>query len=177
MFLVLEVHGQVLNVPPPKKSQGVKSGDLGGQEKQKRGHPHQHAQSSDAEVHSSASRKGVHGFSVEIPGSGKHSFSPSSDSLTDVWAPTVHKPFYNQAFCDYVMHSSLFAYREFNSNFTCGDPTILPYEHIHSQSRGTVGHNVHLPREWQILNVYAPCLITFTGAPLSVHLFHPTINL
>ncbi|GBM05150.1 hypothetical protein AVEN_197712-1 [Araneus ventricosus] len=39
------------------------------------------------------------------------------------------------------MHSS-FAYRQFNSNFTCGEPTILPYELIHSRNRGTVGHNV-----------------------------------
>ncbi|GBL98662.1 hypothetical protein AVEN_19711-1 [Araneus ventricosus] len=28
-------------------------------------------------------------------------------------------------FVEYVMHSS-FAYQQFNSNFTCGDPTILP---------------------------------------------------
>ncbi|GBN36188.1 hypothetical protein AVEN_241700-1 [Araneus ventricosus] len=39
-------------------------------------------------------------------------------------------------FVDYVMHSS-FAYRQFNSNFTCGDPTILPYKLIHSRNRGT----------------------------------------
>ncbi|GBM39488.1 hypothetical protein AVEN_261396-1 [Araneus ventricosus] len=39
-------------------------------------------------------------------------------------------------FVDYVMHSS-FAYQQFNSNFTCGDPTILPYELIHSRNRGT----------------------------------------
>ncbi|GBM78607.1 hypothetical protein AVEN_218424-1 [Araneus ventricosus] len=82
------------------------------------------------------------------------------------------------------MHIS-FAYREFNSNFTCGDPTILPYELIHSRNRATIGHNVCLPREWQVLDVYASRLITLTppeyGAPwetlLSVNLFHPAINL
>ncbi|GBM68295.1 hypothetical protein AVEN_126833-1 [Araneus ventricosus] len=128
--------------------------------------------------------KGVGGFSVETAGSGKHPFSPSSDSLTDAWAPTVHKLCHNQASVDYVMHSS-FAYRQFNSNFTCGDPTILPYELIHSRNRGSVGHNVRLPRARQVLEVYASRLITLTppeyGAPretlLSVHLFHPTINL
>ncbi|GBL94322.1 hypothetical protein AVEN_16836-1 [Araneus ventricosus] len=57
-------------------------------------------------------------------------------------------------FVDYVMLSS-FAYRQFNSNFTCGDPTILPYELIHSRNRVTVGHNVRLPRSWQVLDVYA----------------------
>ncbi|GBL92065.1 hypothetical protein AVEN_102612-1 [Araneus ventricosus] len=46
-------------------------------------------------------------------------------------------------FVYYVMHSS-FAYREFNNNFRCGDPTILPYEFIHS--RCTVDNNVSLPR-------------------------------
>ncbi|GBM99752.1 hypothetical protein AVEN_268023-1 [Araneus ventricosus] len=85
-------------------------------------------------------------------------------------------------FVDYVMHSS-FAYRQFNSNFTYGDPTILPYELIHSRKRDTVGHNVCLPRAWQVLDVYAPRLITSPeyGAPcetlFSVHLFHPAINL
>ncbi|GBL73070.1 hypothetical protein AVEN_96763-1 [Araneus ventricosus] len=87
-------------------------------------------------------------------------------------------------FVDYVMHSS-FAYRQFNSNFTCGDPTILLYELIHNRNRGTVGHNVRLPREWQVLDVYEFRLITLTspeyGAPcetlLSVHLFHLAINL
>ncbi|GBM79455.1 hypothetical protein AVEN_96313-1 [Araneus ventricosus] len=82
-------------------------------------------------------------------------------------------------FVDYVMHSS-FAYRQFNNNFTCGEP----YELIH-RNRGTVGHNALLPRAWQVLDVYASRLITLTlpeyGAPcetlLSVHLFHPTINL
>ncbi|GBO02330.1 hypothetical protein AVEN_151999-1 [Araneus ventricosus] len=78
-----------------------------------------------------------------------------------------------------------FAYRQFNSNFTCGDPTILPYELIHSRNRGTVGRNVSLPRAWEVLDVYACRLITLTppeyGAScetlLSVHLFLPTINL
>ncbi|GBM45903.1 hypothetical protein AVEN_211969-1 [Araneus ventricosus] len=85
---------------------------------------------------------------------------------------------------DYVMHSS-FAYRQFHSNFTCGDPTILPYELIHSRNRGTVGHNVRLPRAWQVLDVYASRLIKPTpqeyGAPcktlLLVHHFYPAINL
>ncbi|GBO26231.1 hypothetical protein AVEN_117893-1 [Araneus ventricosus] len=87
-------------------------------------------------------------------------------------------------FVDYVIHSS-FACRLFNSNFTCGDPTILPYELIHSRNHGTVGHKVRLPRAWQVLDVYTSRLITLTpteyGAPgktLSfVHLFHPAINL
>ncbi|GBN72418.1 hypothetical protein AVEN_17000-1 [Araneus ventricosus] len=85
---------------------------------------------------------------------------------------------------DYVMHSS-FAYRLFNSNFTCGDPTILPYELIYSRNRGAVGQNVHLPRAWQVLDVYASRLMTLTtseyGAPcetlLSGHHFHLAINL
>ncbi|GBN62110.1 hypothetical protein AVEN_201463-1 [Araneus ventricosus] len=83
-------------------------------------------------------------------------------------------------FVDYVMHSS-FAYRQFNSNFTCGET----YEFIHSRTRGTEGHNVRLPRAWQVLDFHASSLITLTpleyGAPceslLSVHLFHPAINL
>ncbi|GBL95844.1 hypothetical protein AVEN_227098-1 [Araneus ventricosus] len=87
-------------------------------------------------------------------------------------------------FVDFVMHS-FFTYRQFNSNFTCGDPAILPYELIHSRNRGTVGHNVRLPRAWRVLDVYASRLRTLTlpeyGAPsetlLSVYLFHPTINL
>ncbi|GBO14865.1 hypothetical protein AVEN_10696-1 [Araneus ventricosus] len=66
------------------------------------------------------------------------------------------------------MHSS-FVYRQFSSNFTCGDPTILQHELIHSRNRGTVGHNVRLSRAWQVLDVYASRLITLTppeyGAP------------
>ncbi|GBL80473.1 hypothetical protein AVEN_199520-1 [Araneus ventricosus] len=84
---------------------------------------------------------------------------------------------------DYVMHSS-FAYRQFNRNFKCADPTILPYELIHSQNCSTIGHKVRLPRAWQVLDVYSSRLITLTpqeyGAPcetlLSVRLFHPAIN-
>ncbi|GBM94596.1 hypothetical protein AVEN_263548-1 [Araneus ventricosus] len=87
-------------------------------------------------------------------------------------------------FVDYVMHS-FFPYWPFNSNFTCGDPTILPYELIHSRNRGTVGHKVRLPRAWEVLDVCTSRFITPTppecGAPcetlLSVHLFHPTKNL
>ncbi|GBL67184.1 hypothetical protein AVEN_73580-1 [Araneus ventricosus] len=59
------------------------------------------------------------------------------------------------------MHSS-FAYRQFNSDFICGHPTILPYEIIHSRNRGTVGHNVRLSRAWQALDVNASRLITLT---------------
>ncbi|GBO28033.1 hypothetical protein AVEN_184629-1 [Araneus ventricosus] len=87
-------------------------------------------------------------------------------------------------FVDYAMHSS-FAYRQFNRNFTCSDPTILPYELIYSQYCGIFGHIVRLPKAWQVLDVYASCLIILTppeyGSPcetlLSVHLFHATINL
>ncbi|GBL85337.1 hypothetical protein AVEN_222790-1 [Araneus ventricosus] len=57
---------------------------------------------------------------------------------------------------------SSFAYRQFNGNFTCGDPTILPYELIHSRNRGTVSHNVRLPRAWQVLDIYASRLIILT---------------
>ncbi|GBM67941.1 hypothetical protein AVEN_185360-1 [Araneus ventricosus] len=41
-------------------------------------------------------------------------------------------------FMDYVMHSS-FAYRQFNSNFTCGDPTILTYRSV---LRGEISSSV-----------------------------------
>ncbi|GBM50555.1 hypothetical protein AVEN_1941-1 [Araneus ventricosus] len=46
-------------------------------------------------------RKGVDGFSVETPGllTDPVPISPSFDSLTDTWAPTVHKLSHNQAFC------------------------------------------------------------------------------
>ncbi|GBM44987.1 hypothetical protein AVEN_225737-1 [Araneus ventricosus] len=64
-------------------------------------------------------------------------------------------------FVDYVMHSS-FAYRQFNNNITCGDPTILPYELIHKRNRGTIVHDVRLPRARQVLGVYASRLITLT---------------
>ncbi|GBM94084.1 hypothetical protein AVEN_135186-1 [Araneus ventricosus] len=47
------------------------------------------------------------------------SFSPSSDSLADAWAPTVYKRCHNQVFVDYLIHG-FFTYRHFNSNFTCG---------------------------------------------------------
>ncbi|GBN85200.1 hypothetical protein AVEN_181959-1 [Araneus ventricosus] len=78
-------------------------------------------------------------------------------------------------FMDYVMHSS-FAYRQFNTSFKCGDPTILPYELIHSRNRGTVGHNVRLPRARQVLDVYVSRIITLTP-PEYGNLFYPTINL
>ncbi|GBO26055.1 hypothetical protein AVEN_242541-1 [Araneus ventricosus] len=82
------------------------------------------------------------------------------------------------------MHIS-FAYRQFNSNFTCGDPKILLYQLIRSRIRCTIGHKVRLPRAWEDLELYASHLITLTsteyGAPcetlLSVHLFHSAINL
>ncbi|GBN73084.1 hypothetical protein AVEN_24698-1 [Araneus ventricosus] len=64
-------------------------------------------------------------------------------------------------FVDYVMHSS-FAYRQFNSNFTCGDLTILQYELIHSRNRGTFDHNMRLPRAWQVLDVSTSRLIMLT---------------
>ncbi|GBM06380.1 hypothetical protein AVEN_266340-1 [Araneus ventricosus] len=88
------------------------------------------------------------------------------------------------AFCG-LGDAQFFTYRQFNSNFARGDPMILPYELIHSRNRGTVGHNVCLPRAWQVLDVYASRLIRLTppeyGSPcealLSVHLFHPQINL
>ncbi|GBO02430.1 hypothetical protein AVEN_79266-1 [Araneus ventricosus] len=85
-------------------------------------------------------------------------------------------------FVDYVMHSP-FAYRQFSSNFTYGDPTILPYKFIRTRNRGTVGQNVRLPRAWQVLDVYASLTLTPPGygqpceALFSVHLFHPAINL
>ncbi|GBN42331.1 hypothetical protein AVEN_212815-1 [Araneus ventricosus] len=94
--------------------------------------------------------KEVDGFSVETAESGKELFSPSSDSLTD--QPLCTNFAITKLFVDYVMHSS-FAYRQFNSNFTCADPTILSYKLIHSRNRGTVGHNVRLPRPWQVLDV------------------------
>ncbi|GBM02056.1 hypothetical protein AVEN_209747-1 [Araneus ventricosus] len=137
-----------------------------------------------------ALRKGVDGFSVETAGSGKHPFSPSSDSLKDAWAPTVHKRCHNQAFCglyhaQFLYFTTPYLLRQFNIIFTCGDPKILPYKLIHSRNRSTVGHNVRLPRAWQVLDVYASSLITLTppeyGSPcetlLSVHLFRPIINL
>ncbi|GBO37208.1 hypothetical protein AVEN_56630-1 [Araneus ventricosus] len=123
-----------------------------------------------------ALRKGVNGFSVETAVFGKHPFSPSSDSLTDAWAPTTHKLCHNQAFCGLCDAHSSFAYRPFKTNFTRGDPTILPYELIHSRNRGTVGHNVLLPRARQVLDVYAFRLITLTP-PEYGDLFHPAINL
>ncbi|GBN78375.1 hypothetical protein AVEN_258015-1 [Araneus ventricosus] len=87
-------------------------------------------------------------------------------------------------FVDYVIHS-FFAYRQFNRNFTCSDQTILPHELIHSRNRGTVGHNVRLPRAWQVLDVSASRLITLTAPKCgalcetlhSVHIFHPAISL
>ncbi|GBM58868.1 hypothetical protein AVEN_87160-1 [Araneus ventricosus] len=93
-----------------------------------------------------AHRKGVDGSSAETAGSGKNPFSPSSDSLTDAGAPTVQKLLHNQAFCG-LCDAQFLCHRQFNSNFTCGDLTILPYELIHSRNRGTVGHSVRLPRE------------------------------
>ncbi|GBM10538.1 hypothetical protein AVEN_109331-1 [Araneus ventricosus] len=82
-------------------------------------------------------------------------------------------------FGDYVMHSS-YTYRQLNSNLTCSDPTILPYELIHSRNRCTVGHNVRLPRAWEVLDVYASRLITLSSSPcetlLSAPLFHPTVK-
>ncbi|GBN44022.1 hypothetical protein AVEN_218014-1, partial [Araneus ventricosus] len=55
----------------------------------------------DIDTLNPALRKGVDGFSVETPGLLRDpvAISPSSDSLTDAWAPTVHKLCHNQAFC------------------------------------------------------------------------------
>ncbi|GBN90122.1 hypothetical protein AVEN_10908-1 [Araneus ventricosus] len=109
-------------------------------------------------VYSEALRKGVDGFSVETSGllTDPNPIWPSSYSLTDDWAPTgiSTNVAITKLSVDYVMHSS-FAYRQFNSSFTCGDPTILLYDLIHSRKRGTVDHNVRLPRAWQVLDVYA----------------------
>ncbi|GBN00103.1 hypothetical protein AVEN_145566-1 [Araneus ventricosus] len=99
-----------------------------------------------------------------------------------VWRPLCTN--FAKLLVDYVMHS-FFAYRQLNSNFTCGYPTTLVYELIHSGNRCIVGHNVRLPRAWQVLDVYASRLITLTppeySAPcetlLSLHFFHPAINL
>ncbi|GBO36388.1 hypothetical protein AVEN_188924-1 [Araneus ventricosus] len=85
---------------------------------------------SGREPGSLARRSGGDGFSVESAGSGKHPFSPSSDSLTNALAPTVNKLPMTKLFVDYVMYSS-FAYRQFNSNFTCSDPTILMHRAKH----------------------------------------------
>ncbi|GBN42011.1 hypothetical protein AVEN_87617-1 [Araneus ventricosus] len=81
--------------------------------------------------------------------------------------------------CTVLLRS--FASRQFNSHFTSGDPTILPYKLIHSRKCCTVGCNERLPRAWQILDVYSSRLITLTyGAAcetlLSAHLFHPAIK-
>ncbi|GBM25811.1 hypothetical protein AVEN_228275-1 [Araneus ventricosus] len=121
-------------------------------------------------------RKEVDGFNVETPGflTDPVPISSSSDSLTDAWTHTVYKLCHNQVFVDYVMHSS-FAYRQLNSNFMCGDPTILSYDLIHSRNRGTIGHNVRLPRRGITLTppeYGAPC-----ETLLSIRLFHPTINM
>ncbi|GBN93546.1 hypothetical protein AVEN_164835-1 [Araneus ventricosus] len=79
-------------------------------------------------------------------------------------------------FVYYVMRS-FFAYRQFNSNFTCVVPSILPYEHINNRNRGTVGHDVRLPRTWQVVDVYASRLIMLTapeyGAPCDTALRTP----
>ncbi|GBM65232.1 hypothetical protein AVEN_114774-1 [Araneus ventricosus] len=91
------------------------------------------------------SQKGVDGSCRKLPGSG-NTHSRRSDSPLRCLAPTVHTLFHNQAFVDSVMASSL-AYRQFNSNFTCGDPDeSAAYELINSGGRGTAGHNVRLPR-------------------------------
>ncbi|GBM91742.1 hypothetical protein AVEN_270818-1 [Araneus ventricosus] len=53
------------------------------------------------DVDKDARRKGVDGFSVETPGllTDPVPISPSSHSMTNAWAPTVHKLCHNQAFC------------------------------------------------------------------------------
>ncbi|GBM83968.1 hypothetical protein AVEN_138081-1 [Araneus ventricosus] len=87
--------------------------------------------------------------------------------------------------CEPGARECSFAYRQFNSNFTCGDPTILPDELNHSRNRGIVGHNVRLPRAWQVLDAYASHLMTLAGPEygspcetlMTVYLFHLAINL
>ncbi|GBO46430.1 hypothetical protein AVEN_146823-1 [Araneus ventricosus] len=72
-------------------------------------------------------------------------------------------------FVDYVTHSS-FAYRQFNNNFTCGYPKILPYELIHGRNRGVVDHNERLRRAWQVLEFYQRFIsyfISFMRRPAS----------
>ncbi|GBM11662.1 hypothetical protein AVEN_16967-1 [Araneus ventricosus] len=81
----------------------------------------------------------VDSFSAETAVSSKHSFLPSSNSLTLLGHTLCTKFDITKPFVDYVKHSS-FAYRQFNSKFTYGNPTILAYEFIHSRNRGTVGH-------------------------------------
>ncbi|GBN38966.1 hypothetical protein AVEN_160025-1 [Araneus ventricosus] len=49
------------------------------------------------------------------------------------------------------IRNNFFAYQQLNSNFTCGDPTFLPYQLIHSRNRGTVAHNVRLPERGKSL--------------------------
>ncbi|GBN02842.1 hypothetical protein AVEN_72898-1 [Araneus ventricosus] len=55
-------------------------------------------------------RKGVDGFSVVTPGllTDPVPISLSSDSLTDDWAPTEHKPNFaiTKLLVEYVMHNS-----------------------------------------------------------------------
>ncbi|GBM46814.1 hypothetical protein AVEN_132477-1 [Araneus ventricosus] len=79
-------------------------------------------------------------------------------------------------FVDYVMHCS-FAYQHFNSNLTCGDPTILPYELIHSRNRGTVGQIVCLLRPWQVFEAYASRLITLTPPEYGAQCEYTSFNL
>ncbi|GBN10369.1 hypothetical protein AVEN_25564-1 [Araneus ventricosus] len=78
---------------------------------------------SDIDILIPARRKGVEGFSVETPGllTVPVPISPSSDSLTLLRHPLGTKFAITKFFVDYVMHS-YFTYRQFNSNFTCGDP-------------------------------------------------------
>ncbi|GBM77577.1 hypothetical protein AVEN_45376-1, partial [Araneus ventricosus] len=125
-----------------------------------------------------ARRKGVDGFSAETAGSGKHPFSSSSDSLTDAWAPTVHKLFHNQAFCGLCDAQSTAISRGVIRRFC----RMSSFTASLFTSCGTVGNNERLPR---VFDVYASRLITLKppkyGAPcetlLSVHIFHPAINL
>lgn len=71
-----------------------------------------------------------------------------------------------------------------SSQLMCSYLTILMYELIFRQNRGTVNHNMYLPIAWQILNVYASGLIMLTlleydamcETLLFIHHFHPTIN-
>ncbi|GBO17336.1 hypothetical protein AVEN_219842-1, partial [Araneus ventricosus] len=126
-------------------------------------------------------RKGVDGFRVETAGSVKHPFSPSSDSLTD--APAVHKLCHNQAFCG-LYDAQFLCLSTVQQQFHVFRSDDSAVEIIHSRNRGTVGHNVSLPRAWQGLDVYASHLKMLTprehgttcDSLPSVHFFYPAIN-
>ncbi|GBM91645.1 hypothetical protein AVEN_107752-1 [Araneus ventricosus] len=130
-------------------------------------------------VPSGARRKGEDGFSVETAGSGKHPFSPSSDSLTDAWAPTLHKLCHNQAFCGLydAQFLCLSTVQQQFHMWRCDDSAAGAY----SQPKSWHCWSQHASaRAWKVIDAYASRLITLTppeyGAPCetlpSAHLFH-----